>query len=121
MGRYLTITNSNTAKLGIRKQTLPKKLKTGPITLTIITLILVCLLSLFYLAQLFDSSTKGYQMSDLKKKAEELREENRKLQVKAAELKSYKHIEEEAKKLNMLPSTSIVYINSTSGTVVIAR
>jgi hypothetical protein len=60
-------------------------------------------------------------MSDLKKKAEELRGENRKLQIKAAELKSYKHIEEEAKKLNMLPSASVVYISRAGGIVVVAR
>lgn len=121
MARYLTITSSNTAKGGVRKQTLPKKLKTGPVTLTIVTLILVCLLSLFYLAQLFDSSTKGYQMSDLEKKTEELREANRKLQVEAAELKSYRNIEEEARKLNMLPSASVVHISRVGGTVVVAR
>ena len=121
MGRYLTITNSSIEKEGVRKKTLPQKMKTGPVTLTIVTLILVCFLSLFYLAQLFDSSTKGYQMNELEKKTEELREVNRKLEVKAAELKSYKHIEEEAKKLNMLPSASVVYISRVGTQVVVAR
>ncbi len=121
MGRYLTITSSNTSRGGVRKQTLPKKIRTGPVTLTIITLILVCLLSLFYLAQLFDSSTKGYQMHDLEKKVEELRDANTKLQVEAAGLKSYKNIEEEARKLNMSSSTSVVYISRVGGTVVVAR
>lgn len=119
MGRYLTITNTN--KQGIRKQTLSRKIKTGPVTLTIITMILICLLSLFYLAQLFDSSTKGYEMHELQKKVEELRELNRKLEIEVAELKSYKHIEEEAKKLNMVPSISVVYISRVGSHVVVAR
>lgn len=121
MAKYLTITNSDTDKTGIRKKTISSKINLGPVTLTIITIVLVCLLSLFYLSQIFTSSTKGYEMSDLEKRASGLREENRKLEIKAAELKSYKLLEEEAKKLNMVSPEKIIYISRYGGTVVVGR
>lgn len=120
MTRYLTITNTN--KKGARKRTLPlRKPTAGPVTLTLITILILCLVSLFYLAQIFKSSTKGYDVSELEKKVTELKEQNTKLEIEAAELKSFKNIEESANQLNMVSISNIIYLTSSGSTVAIKK
>lgn len=109
MARYLTITNSRSPQRGFRRRTISRKVQTGPVALTIVTILLVCFISLLFLTQVFQTSTTGYQINELKDRAEDLRQENRQLEIKSAELRSMKNLEESAQKLNMVPPPDIVY------------
>lgn len=121
MGRLLTITKSNDVKLGKRKKSLSRKLRTGPVTLAVALIFLVCLLSLFFLAQVFQSSTKGYEISELESDMEELKEQNKALEIKAAELRSFENIKNEAERLNMVQAERIVYIRQSGTSVAVAN
>lgn len=121
MSRLLTVTKSNDSSLGKRKSTLSYKLKTGPVTLTVVVICLVCLLSLFFLAQVFQSSTKGYEVTDLEKKIKELKEDNKSLEIKAAESRSFENIKNEAEKLNMVSADKIVYLRQSGSSVAVAN
>jgi cell division protein FtsL len=82
---------------------------------------LICLLSLFFLAQVFQSSTKGYEISELEGKMEALKEQNKELEIKAAELRSFETIKNEAEKLNMVNANRIVYIRQSGTSVAVAE
>ncbi len=58
MPRYVTINKSSSRK---RKKTIRGKLKTGPVALAVVTVVLFCVLGLLFLAQVFQSQTKNYQ------------------------------------------------------------
>lgn len=96
-------------------------LKAGPVTMTVILISLVCFLSLFFLTQIFQSSTKGYEITELEKKAKELKEQNKALEIKAAELRSFENIKNEADKLNMVRTNKIVYIKQSGRSVAVAN
>lgn len=121
MSRYLTLTPQNSfIRLNRQKRTVHLKLNRGPYTTVLILIILISVLSLFFLTQVFQSSTKGYEISGLQKQAEELKEKNKTLEIKAAELRSFDRIKQEAEKLNMVKSDKIVYLQ-TKGSVAVAR
>ncbi len=104
-----------------REKIIPHSLKAGPVTLTVILISLVCLLSLFFLAQIFQSSTKGYEITDLERRVKDLKEQNAALEIKAAELRSFENIKNEAEKLNMVQANKIVYIKQSGRTVAVAN
>jgi len=120
MGRLLTITKSNEVSLGRRKKMISRKIATGPVTLAVALIFLVCLLSLFFLAQVFQSSTKGYEISELESDMEALKEQNKVLEIQAAELRSFETIKNEAEKLNMVQANKIVYIKQSGTSVAVA-
>lgn len=119
--RYLTLTNSNIFNFRQQKRTANLRLKSGPYTLAIVLIILICVLSLFFLAQVFQSSTSGYEIAKLQKQADELKDQNKSLEIKAAELRSFDKISDQAKKLNMVQSDKIVYLKAKRIEVAINR
>lgn len=110
--RYLTLIHQNAYHALDRKRAFNLRLKRGPYTTAIVLVIFICLLSLFFLAQVFQSSTSGYEISNLQKKADEIKEKNKALEIKAAELRSFDKIKEEADKLSMVKSEKIVYLRT---------
>ncbi|PIU01396.1 hypothetical protein COT68_03435 [bacterium (Candidatus Torokbacteria) CG09_land_8_20_14_0_10_42_11] len=117
MARFLTLASSGEIQRGKRKKTLRRKVKIGPVALCFVTILLFCLVSLFYLTQGNQVATKGYEIKDLENKLNNLKEENRKLELEAAGLQSVRNVEEGAKKLNMVPIEKMSYV-TTSGTAV---
>lgn len=117
MARFLTLSKSGDIQRGKRKKAIRGKIKIGPVTLCFVTIILLCLISLFYLTQANQIATKGYEIKDLEDRLDNLKEENRGLELRAAELQSVRNVEEGVKKLNMVPLQKVVYISS-EGTVV---
>lgn len=104
-----------------RGKIIPHNFKAGPVTLTVILISLVCFLSLLFLAQIFQSSTKGYEISDLERKVKELKEQNKVMEIRAAELRSFENIKNEAEKLNMTQANKIVYIKQSGRSVAVAN
>lgn len=108
---YLTLAK-NRAIFGKRKRTVSLKFKPGPYTLMVVVVVLICLISLFFLAQVFQASTQGFEISNLQEQIEELKEKNRALEVKSTELRSFEKIKKEAEKLNMVKTDKVVYLRS---------
>ena len=95
-----------------------KGLKLGPISLGFITVILFSLLSLFYLAQSNQITTKGYILRKLELEKAKVLSENERLQVEAARLQSLNKINEKAKELSMVPVGELKYFTDTEGVLV---
>ncbi|MBU1119466.1 septum formation initiator family protein [Patescibacteria group bacterium] len=120
MGKYLTVTRKKNRK-GVRNRTLSQPFRVGPVTLTIAIVVLFCVLSLFFLTQVFQSSTTGFEVSALQDEIEELKDQNKDLEVKAAELRSLDSIERSVEEINMVPVQDMVYIKSTGSVVAAAN
>lgn len=122
MSAYITITNTKVMKRGkARRKTLPKNFKVGPVTFVVIAAAMFAFIGFLFLAQLFQSSTKGYEITELRLVADELKEENKRLEIKAAELRSFENIDESVEKLNMVKSDNVVYLKKTGSAIVVAN
>ncbi len=60
----------------------------GPISNTIVLIVLACLLGLFYLAQVTKTNSFGYQINELTEKQAQLKTEHDELEVASARLQS---------------------------------
>ncbi len=121
MARFLTLSKSGDIQKDKRKKTIRGKIKVGPVTLCFVTIILLCLVSLFYLTQANQIATTGYEIKDLEDKLNKLTEENHKLELRAAELQSVRNVEEGVKKLNMVPLQKVIYVSSEGTTVALKK
>lgn len=65
----------------------------GPISNTIILIVLACLLGLLYLTQVTKTNAYGYQISDLQAKQAQLKAENDDLEVSSARLQSLDRVQ----------------------------
>ncbi len=79
-----------------------------------IVLGLCCLLTIAYLIQVNNFSTKGYEISNLEKQISQLREEQKTLEVQTAELQSLQRIQSDPAIVNMVPVSTISYVQTTS-------
>jgi len=111
MSRFLTITNSTSTRIGSRKKALnSEKVKIGKITLNFILVILICMAGVIYIYEVNRLAVRGYEISSLEKQIQEIREENERIKIRAAEIKSMYKIEEEMKQINMSAPKNVTYI-----------
>ena len=118
MGRLLTLTRTNTIKMGVRKEAFRPSIKIGRKSLGFVTIVLFLVLSLFYLAQANAIASKAYRIRDLEDKKATALETQERLQVEAARLRSIKSIEDNATSKNMQPATEINYVKRASSVAV---
>ncbi len=111
MSRYLTITNSSSVRFGERKKTINARPQMGRVTLSFVLAALVCVAGIFYIFEVNNLATKGYEIGNLEKELDKLKKENENLRIQEAELKSMYKIEEKTKDLNMIVPGDISYIN----------
>jgi len=111
MSRFLTITQSNSMRFGERKGALGTRPKVGRVTLSFFLVILVCATGVFYIFEVNNLATKGYEIDKYEKQLNDLKKENERLQIQAAELKSMYNIEEKTKNLNMIVPKDVSYMN----------
>jgi cell division protein FtsL len=112
MSRFLTITNSNSVSFGERKKTVrPNSIKVGNVTLNFLLVALICILGVFYIFEVNNMATKGYEIKSLENKINDLKKDNEKLKIQSAELKSMYNIEEKTKELNMVVPKNTSYLN----------
>lgn len=74
--------NQNSTRFRSNERTL------GPISNTIMLIILACLLGLLYLTQVTKTNAYGYKINDLQQQQDKLKDENAELQVSAARLQA---------------------------------
>jgi cell division protein FtsL len=92
----LAITRFETKRLGTsktRQKDFRHRLRTGPVALTFLIVILVCVSALLYLTQANKLATRGYASSELKQQKALLEVENERLQVEAARLQAISEVE----------------------------
>jgi cell division protein FtsL len=82
----------------------------GPVSNTIMLIVLACLLGLLYLTQVTKTNALSYKMNDLKTQASQLKDEHDDLTVSAARLQSLERVKnsETAKNLVSLSSSGTV-------------
>jgi len=102
---------------GPKKSTIDRKIKIGPLSINFITIIIVALITLFYLAQTQVGTAKRSQIQELQKEKQEIERELELLGVDVAKLKSIRNIESELENLNMVPTQQINYIIEKSSDV----
>lgn len=88
----MLITNNNSLETGVRKRTIGREIKLGPLSLSFVTVVILAGLALFYLAQSTQSATNNYQIRELEDKKAEIANENKRLEVEAVRLKSLNEI-----------------------------
>lgn len=64
----------------------------GPVTNTIVLIVLVCLLGLLYLTQVTKTNTYSYKLNDLRQKQASLNDEQSQLEVDAARLQALERV-----------------------------
>ena len=77
----------------------------GPISNTIILVVLACLLGLFYLAQVTKTNAYGFSLNSLQQKQSQLKTEYADLQVSSAQLQSVSRVQTSAVAKTMVPLT----------------
>jgi hypothetical protein len=77
----------------------------GPISNTIILIVLACLLGLLYLAQVTKTNAYGYQINDLQQKQTALVTQHDNLEVASAQLQSLNRVQESQVASTLTPIT----------------
>lgn len=72
-------------------------------------ILLVAAGGLFYIAQVTSSAVGGYDVSSLEERVNALREEQRRLELDAADLQSLRAVEEGVQHLNFVPTYQAVF------------
>ena len=91
--------NRNSVSLSARAKTL------GPISNTIILIVLACLLGLFYLSQVTKTNAYGFSLNSLQQQQISLKSENADLTVYSAQLQSVSRAQNSTVAKSMVPLT----------------
>lgn len=92
----MLITQQNTWEPGYRKRTIKKEFKVGPMSLKFITVALIAVGALFYLAQSTQGSAQKYKITQLTDSKNQLISQSKDLEIEAVRLKSLNEIKNTA-------------------------
>ncbi len=76
----------------------------GPVSNTIILIVLACLLGLLYLAQVTKTNAYGYQINSLQKQQSKLEQQNQDLTVASARMQSVNRVSTSSEAQAMKPT-----------------
>lgn len=109
-----TLTLENYAAVQWKKRDYTRKSfaeeKSGKIPLGFVIFAAIVALGAFYLYQVNDIATKGYEIKEAENRIKEIEKESEKLQIKEVELKSMYNIEKSTENLNLVSSKDITYV-----------
>lgn len=91
-GRNQNVINFNTDRRRI-----------GPVSNTIILIVLACLLGLIYLTQVTKTNTYGYQINSLQQQQSQLQQQHSNLEVTSAELQSVAKVQTSSVASSLVP------------------
>lgn len=100
----MLITQSNSWDSGIRKRTIKSELKLGPVSLKFVTIALIAVGALFYLAQSTQATSQKYQVTNLQSQVQQKQNDLNELKVNAARLQSLSAIKAGAASQSMVES-----------------
>lgn len=83
----------------------------GPVTNTVLVILLLSVLGLIYLTQITKTSTYGYQLNELEQKRLELQSEKADLQVESARLQAQERVRQSSVARSMTTPTQTDYLN----------
>ncbi len=87
----------------------------------LIALIVVGLLAFFYLQQVVNTASQGTDVHALESQIVELREQQRELELKGAELRSLQSVSNRVEKLNLVTTDKVSYLTSVDSKVAVAK
>lgn len=118
----MTITTSNTARIGVKKKATKTTMHVGRISIAVITVTIMFLLGLFYILQVNEVSTMGYEINTNDEQINTLEGREKELKVEEAKLRALRGLEQEVEKLNYNDVERIEYTSpvdlETSETIV---
>lgn len=97
----MLIPRTNTWQTGFRKRTINNSFKIGPISLKFITIALLAIAALFYLAQSTQASTFKYKIMELEDQKSKIQTDVKQLEVESARLKSLNEIKSGAESMGL--------------------
>jgi hypothetical protein len=68
----------------------------------------------FYLYQVNDLATKGFEMKEAENRIAQLEKEGKKMEIREVELRSMYNIEESTKDLNLINAQNVTYVEMNS-------
>lgn len=102
----MLITRTNNWESGYRQRTIKKEFKVGPLSLKFITITLIAVGAMIYLAQSAQSSAQKYQIMQLNSTQQNLVAQGKDLEVQAARLKSLNEIKNSSVNSGLVSDTS---------------
>jgi len=102
----MLIPQTTTWEPGFRKRTVKKEIKIGPISLKFLTVALIAVGALLYLAQSSQSSSQKYQLMQLGNQKKEVEAKSKDLEIEAARLKSLNEIKNSSATLGFIQEGS---------------
>lgn len=100
----MLIPQTNTWEPGFRKKTIKREIKIGPVSLKFITLAIIAIGGLFYLAESSQATTTRYEIMQLTETKSQLEKRSKDLEVQAARLKSLNEINNNSQALGLVPN-----------------
>jgi cell division protein FtsL len=97
-----------------------KKIDLGQNGLKVLLLVLIIFVGLSYLYYINQTATGGFNIKGMENQIEEIKKNNKNLQVRAAEMQSLSNIEKASEKMQMVATTTIEYLPAV-GSVVAVR
>lgn len=113
----MLLTRSNNQELGIRKRTIGREIKIGPLSLQFVSVIILAGLALLYLAQSTQGASRNYKIRELESKKIELQAENERLEIESSRLKSLNEIKNKSEEMKMEESNKVIYMPQTGSLV----
>jgi len=95
----------NTVTFAVRARSL------GPISNTIILIVLTCLIGLLYLTQVTKTNSYGYTINNLQSQQAKLKDQESNLEVTAARLQSLDRVAASNVAKNLVPATPTAVVN----------
>jgi len=99
------------AKSARKKQYQPKGSVRIGLSQSVFALFLVSAISgAFYLYQVNDLATKGYEIKEIENQISELQKENKRMEIREVELKSMYNVEKATENLDLVSATNVSYL-----------
>lgn len=98
----------------VRKRTLSQKIEFGMTSLTFLTIILVAIVSLVYLAHANSNATKGYALKNLELKRSQLLTENEVMDMQISQVKSLQALQSDPKIRSMVKADTPMFVRGDS-------
>ncbi|MDD5043240.1 MAG: septum formation initiator family protein [Patescibacteria group bacterium] len=95
-------------KYELRRRSFWKRI--NGLNFNVIILVLIVAAGLLYLVQINSVAAKGFEIKDLEKRIETLKDDNKNLELKIAELQSHSYLAEKIKGLNMVAVSKVDYL-----------
>lgn len=102
----MLIPQSTTWEPGFRKRTIKKEVKIGPVSIKFLTIALITVGALLYLAQSAQTSAQKYQIMQLEGQKKEVEAKSKDLEIEAARLKSLNEIKNSSATLGLAQEES---------------